>query len=117
MLKELRESDPMLEKFWAAISDPEVVKKRYSPHTIKSYHWHWKGFLQHCRAHNTTPKDISQKNIERYLKSIYRKVENEEKSRPYFLQACTTIELGYRTVVPNLKKADSIPMIRQKIAS
>lgn len=121
MLKELRNRDhrvdPMLVAFKAALSNRKLVGRKYSEQTIRSYAWHCKSFLQYCQVQKTTPKKITEAEIQKYLKSIWIEVQAARLSKPFFLQACTTLETLYRTSARNQDKADAIPKIREQIAS
>ena len=121
MLKELRnrdhKADPMLVAFKSALSNRRMVGRKYSEQTIRSYAWHCKSFLQYCQEMNTTPRKISEVEIQKYLKKIWVEVQADRLSKPFFLQACTTLETLYRTSARNQDKADAIPRIREQIAS
>ena len=117
MLKELRDSDPMLMSFRDALTNPNIVGRTYSAPTIKSYSWHARNFVKYCHLHKTTPKKISTKGIKKYLHEIQKDVKTHDKSRGFFLQACTSLEIFYFTALKNPRKADAIPAIRQSLVA
>jgi len=117
MLQDLRRSDPMLQAFKKALENPKVVGRAYAPQTVKNYHWHVEHFMKYCRANDTTPQAIPRHKIQKYLKALWLEVKRKEKSSSSFLQTCTSLELFYRTVGEDLKRADQIPVLRVEVSA
>lgn len=113
MLKEMREQDdPML-----AVFEKALYKQGYAPMTRKSYKWHAKAFLDYCDQKNTSPKRIAAEKLEQYFRNIDREVGAKKKSYPFFLQSCTALEILFRTVFKDGRRARSIPRLRKKITA
>jgi len=114
MLRENRQNDPLLTKLLEALQEP-TEGDAYKAGTIKSYMWQAGSFLDYCAKRNVNPKTISPARIEGYLKMMGREVEAGTKSRSYFLQACSTLEILYRQALKQDRLARLVRMARKKI--
>lgn len=114
MLKDMRQNDPMLAKLVGILQDKQTGG--YSKETIKSYTWHAAAYQNYCDDKNTTPQEANQELLEAYLKSLNEQVKKKEKSRPFFLQACSSLEILYRGVFKKAPLARAVPRIRKKLS-
>lgn len=113
MLREMRNQDPRLKRFQEILTTPQDGSKPYSPHTVKSYKWHAGAFLDWCDEQDINPNKIQQKQIRAYLEKVHKEVSQNEKSYPFFLQACTTLEIYYRSIMNGLKAQQFGSLVRR----
>ena len=72
--------------------DRELKKLKFSDSTRRIYGWQARHFLTH---YELPPEEITNRMIDNYFKKLVK----EKKSRSFFLQACSGVEVLYDYVV------------------
>lgn len=78
----------------------QMEKLEYSKYTVRSYEWQAKRFLENL---STSPERVTEAELKKY----FERIQEDEMSKPYFLQATTTAELIFDYVV---KRNESLPL-------